>query len=182
MNKFLLLFFLIIISSFLHAQQSDFISFRKNNRTIKTYFKGMSIEFINPGGAYINGIIESIRNDTIYIKQYDVRMLQTHWGTQSPDTISHYNLRFHYHDITAIPKPPQAFEFIRNGTLFIISGSGYAFLHIFNGLIQKRSINFNTVAVAGAVAAVGFTMLKLRKHFYPIGTKYRIVYMKMSTP
>ncbi|MCO5234947.1 MAG: hypothetical protein M9933_01660 [Chitinophagaceae bacterium] len=161
------------------AQQSDFISFRKKDRTLKTFFKGMPIQFIHTSGSYVNGIIEKIDHDTLYIKQYDVRMIPTPWGTRVQDTISHYDLRFHYREIAAIPRPPRSFEFIRNGTLFMICGGGYAFLHTFNGLIQKAKISPPTLAISGAVAAAGFTMLKLRKHYYPIGEKYKIVYVPM---
>ncbi|MCO5239832.1 MAG: hypothetical protein M9904_07235 [Chitinophagaceae bacterium] len=164
------------------GQQNDLLSFRKKDRTIKSYFKGMSIEFIHKNGSYINGIIERIYNDTIYIKQYDVRMLPTPWGTNTEDTVAHYDLRFHYHEIASIPRPPQAFAFIRNGTLLMIGGGGYAFLHTFNGLVQKRKIYPSTVLISGGVAALGFTMHKLRKYHFPIGKKYNIQYIKMTPP
>ncbi|HRP54819.1 hypothetical protein [Agriterribacter sp.] len=180
MCKFLLLpaCFFFSLSSF--SQQSDFLSFRKRDRTIKTFFKGMPIEFVHLNGSAVNGIIEKIYNDTIYIVQYDVRMFPTMWGTRVRDTIGYYDLRFHYREIAAIPKPPKAFEFVRNGTLFMLSGGGYAFLHTFNGLTQKRKIYPSTLVISGGVAALGFTMRKLRKYYYPVGKKYKMEYIKMS--
>ena len=176
----LILSLLFTLNSF--GQQSDFLSFRKKDRTIKSYFKGMPITFVHINGSEVNGIIEKVYNDTIYIKQYDVRMFSTPWGTRVEDTLSSYDLRFHYKEIAAIPRPPKAFEFVRNGTLFMIGGGGYAFLHTFNGLVQKKKIYPSTLLISGGVAALGFTMHKLRKYYYPVGKKYRIEYIKMTSP
>ena len=182
MHKPLLLLAGLLFFIFSFGQQNDFLSLKKKGRTISTYFKGMPVAFIHINGSQINGIIEKVYNDTLYIKQYDIRMSPTPWGTRVRDTISHYDLRFHYREIAAIPKPPKAFEFVRNGTLFMIGGGGYAFLHTFNGLVQKKKIYPSTLAVSGGVAALGFTMYKLRKYYYPIGKKYRMEYIKMDTP
>lgn len=162
------------------AQQSDFISFKKRDRTIKHYFAGSFIEFVHRNGSHIFGVISLVRKDSIYITQHDVRMIPTEWGTRSPDTIASYSIRFHYKDIVAIPKPPKGFEFIRNGTLFMITGGGYAFLHTVNGLIQKKEIYPATVAIAGGVAALGFGMKKLRKYEYTLGRKYKLHYVNMG--
>lgn len=140
----------------------------------------MPISFIHRNGSYINGTIENILNDSLFIKQYDVRMFATPWGTSAPDTVGHYDMRFHVREIGAIPRSPKPFEFVRNGTLLMIGGGGYAFLHTFNALTQKKTIYPATVAIAGGVAAIGFGLHKLRKHYYPIGKKYRIEYIKMK--
>ncbi|HTN05205.1 hypothetical protein [Agriterribacter sp.] len=182
MCKPLLLLACLFLSFYSFSQQNDFLSFRKKDRTIKSYFKGMPIAFVHINGSGVNGIIERVYNDTIYIKQFDVRMLPTPWGTSVQDTVGHYDLRFHYNEIAAIPRPPKAFEFVRNGTLFMIGGGGYAFLHTFNGLIQKETVYPSTLLISGGVAALGFTMHKLRKYYYPIGKKYSMVYVKMTSP
>lgn len=181
MQKTLLLLTSIFISYCCNAQQSDFISFKKKGRTIKSYFKGMPIAFVHRNGSMVSGNIERVHNDTLFMALYDVRMTPTMWGTRAPDTIGRYDLRFHYKEIAAIPKPEKGFEFIRNGTLFMIGGGGYAFLHTFNGLIQKREIKPATIAISGGVALLGFTMRKLRKYYYPIGKKYTIEYVKLTS-
>jgi len=161
-------------------QQSDFLSLKKNGRTIKNYFKGAPIAFIHVNGSLIEGTLERVYKDSIFIYNYDIRMTPTLWGTRFADTVGRYDLRYHISEIAAIPKPGKSFEFVRNGTLFMIGGIGYAFLHTFNGLIQKRKIEPGTLAIAGGVALLGFTMKKLRKYYYPIGKKYTIAYVKLT--
>lgn len=172
---------LLFIPVTIAAQQSDFISLKKKDRTIKSYFKGSSFEFIHRNGTGIGGYIDRIYKDTLYMYAYDIRMTPTPWGTRLADTVGKINLKFELHEIAAIPKSRKGFEFVRNGTLFMIGGVGYAFLHTFNGLIQKAKIHPSTLAISGGVALAGFTMRKLRKYYYPIGEKYTISYVQLNT-
>ncbi len=181
MHKVLPLVMCFFTSFFSFSQQSDFLSLKKKDRTIKNYFKGAPIEFVHVNGYYISGIIERIYKDTLYVKQYDVRMAPTFWGTRTRDTMGHYDLRFHYKEISSIPKPEKSFEFVRNGTLFMIAGGGYAFLHTFNSLIQKTQIDPATLAISGGVALLGFTMYKLRRYYYVIGKKYSLQYVQITS-
>lgn len=181
MHKTFLLLVQFLFACCCYAQQSDFVSLKKKGRTIKSYFKGMPIEFVHRNGSRVSGNLERIHNDTLFMVLYDVRMSPTMWGTRAPDTIGRYDLRFHYKEIAAIPKPERGVEFIRNGTLFKVGGIGYAFLHTFNGLIQKKEIKPTTVSISGGVALLGFTMRKLRKYYYTIGDKYKIEYVKITS-
>lgn len=182
MTRCLLLFFYFIISQAAFSQQSDFISLKKNGRTIKNYFTGSSFDFVHANGSMVSGIIDRIYKDTLYMYQYDIRMSPTPWGTRFADTIGKYDLKYSFREIAAIPKPGKGFEFIRNGTLFMVGGIGYAALHTINGLIQKSKIEPATLAISGGVALVGFGMRKLRKYYYTIGKKYTIDYVQLTSP
>lgn len=177
------LFVLLILfnPAALFSQTSDFISLQKNGRTKKSYFKGSYFEFVHKNGSPVSGYITRVFKDSIYMNTYDIRMVPTWGGGQVADTIATYDMKFSVKEIGAIPKPGKGFEFIRNGTLFMIGGGGYAFLHTFNGLIQKRKIYPATLAISGGVALVGFTMKKLRKYYYPIGKKYTILYVQLNS-
>lgn len=177
----LLIVGLFIIPTAVYAQQSDFISLQKKGRSIKSYFKGSAFEFVHINGSAVSGYIDRIYRDTLFMYVYDIRMTPNPWGTRFADTIGKVNLRFGLNEVAAIPRPGQGFEFIRNGTLFMIGGGGYAFLHTFNGLIQKRKIYPSTLAISGGVALVGFTMRKFRKYYYVIGKKYTISYVQLTT-
>jgi hypothetical protein len=102
------------------------------------------------------------------------------WGTSVADTVSAFLNRYHYNEIGSLRKPPKPFEFIRNGTIFMIGGGGYAVLHLANAAIQSEPVDGTTMAIAGGVAAAGFIMYKLRKYEYHIGGKYQLVYIGMK--
>ena len=181
MRKFILaiVFVSTILSSF--SQVSDLLAFKKNGKTIRTYMAGSFIEFIHRNGSHVSGTITKIYNDTIYLAWIDVRMATTYWGTQVQDTASRGELRFHYNEIAALPRPPRSFEFVRNGDLFMIIGLGAAFLHTVNGLIQHTTIDPKVIGISLGVAAIGFTMHKLRKYYLPIGKKYSFEYISLNT-
>ncbi|MBX3240787.1 MAG: hypothetical protein KIT80_23150 [Chitinophagaceae bacterium] len=169
-----------VLSLHSFSQQSDFITFRKKGRVVTNYFKGMPLDFIHINGSRINGVISRMNNDTIFMTFHDVAMRPTYWGTAVPDTLARYDMRFHYKEIAAMPKPGKSFEFIRNGLLLQIVGIGWGSLHTINGLIQKSRIDPMTVAVAGGITLVGYGIKKTRKYTYPIGEKYTIDYIKLT--
>lgn len=169
-----------VISLPVFSQQSDFISFKKKGRTITNYFKGMPINFIHTNGSLISGTIKQIRNDTVFLVFNDVRMVPNYWGAVSPDTLGKYDIRFHYKEIAAIPKPFKGLGVIRKGKAFIIGGIVYASVHTVNGLIRKERINPTVIAISGAVALAGYGLGKTIRTKYPIGKKYTIQYTKMT--
>lgn len=164
-----------------YAQGSDLLLLKKaNGKTLQKYFAGSFIHFNDISGREESGIIKKIERDTLFILYYDVRRSYNMWGTSVADTVTSSLDKYHYNEIRYIYKPAKSFEFIRNGVLFMIAGTGYATLHLANAAIQNEKVDGTTMAIAGGVAAVGFIMYKLRKYSYPIGEKYQLVYVGLK--
>jgi hypothetical protein len=182
MKKLLLALFFNSILIHCSAQQSDILLLKKKNgRTVKSFFGGSFIYFIDQSGREMSGVIKKIERDTLFIQYFDVRRAYTRWGTTVADTITAYLFRYHYNEIRAIPKSLSAFEFVRDGTIFMIGGVGYAALHLINSAIQEEEVVGKTVAIAGGVAVAGFIMKKLRKKKYVMGKKYSLQYVNMQS-
>ena len=163
------------------SQGTDILVLKKRNgRTMKTFVRGSFIQFRDISGRTESGTLVRIANDSIYLRNYDIRSSYTMWGTMVLDTVSASLTRYHYRELAYIAKPAKSFEFVRNGTLFMLGGTSYAVLHLVNGAIKKEPIDMQTVAFSGAVAATGFLMMKLRKYYYPVGDKYRLNYINMK--
>ena len=164
-----------------YTQGSDLLLLKKGKgKTLQTFFAGSSIHFIDISNREESGVIKKIENDTLFIKYYDIRQRYTMWGTTVMDTVTAALDKYHYNEIKAIYKPGKSFEFIRNGTLFMLGGAAYAILHLANAAIQKQPVDGKTMAIAGSVAATGFMMRLLRKYTYPIGTKYQLSYIGLK--
>lgn len=165
-----------------YSQSSDILLLKKKNgRTVKSYFSGSFIYFIDRSGREMSGNIKKIERDTLFIQYFDVRRAYNRWGTSVSDTVTSYLFRYHYNEIKSIPKSTTAFEFVRDGTIFMIGGVGYAALHLINSAIQHEEVVGKTVAIAGGVAAAGFIMRTLRKKSYVIGKKYNLQYVNMQS-
>ena len=90
---------LITLSFMVSAQPSDYIVLKKkNNRTLKTYFPGTFLSALTYTGFTLNGVIKEIKNDSVFIEQWEVRQVPTQFGVPALDTIV-YTIRMHYQEI-----------------------------------------------------------------------------------
>lgn len=179
--KWGILLLVICFHSFGYTQGSDLLLLKKGKgKTVQTFFAGSFIHFTDINGREESGIIKKIDRDTLYILYYDVRRSYNMWGTSVADTVTSFLDKYHYKEIRDIYKPPKSFEFIRNGTIFMIGGIGYATLHVANAAIQNEKVDAKTLAIAGGVAAAGFIMYKMRKYKYTIGARYQLTYVVLK--
>lgn len=186
MGRLSILIFLLLSSLLAFSQASDFIVVKKkNNRTLKTYFPGTPIVLETVDYRFVSGIIQSIRNDSIFIKQYDVRTMLNQWGTTTVDTVGSYLVQLHYQDINKVVyQKRESFAFIKNGTIFMIGGLGYAALNVINGSYLKEPItekrNLQSLGIALGVAGGGFLLNRIRHMRNKNGKRYRIEYIRMN--
>ncbi|HSF45514.1 MAG TPA: hypothetical protein VLA58_05865 [Chitinophagaceae bacterium] len=181
MKKVVLLLFLTWISMETIGQQQgsfDMVVLRDvNGRTIKSYFQGIPIVFGTTSGRYVEGTIRKIERDSIFVQKYDVRRAMTMWGTQVQDTVGIFWTAYHTNEVSWIRKPKAKFEFVRDGTIFMIGGTAYAALHVFNAAYLGEPVVWSTVGISMGIAAAGFVMHKLRKRKYTIGHGYILKYI-----
>lgn len=187
-NMRLLLFCIVLMALCTNcfSQASDFIVVKKrNNRTLKTYFPGSIIALQTVYGNYLGGVVQAIRHDSVFIKEYDIRAVPNQWGVSSVDTLGSYVVALHYKDIEiVVMKQRQSFGFIKSGAILIIGGMGYIALNIFNGKYLKQPItdldNRKSLAIALGVAGAGFIMNRLHKYNNKNGRRYRVEYVRMN--
>ena len=164
-----------------HAQGSDFITLKKrNNRTIKTYFSGIHIDFISIAGNEVHGMIKKVEKDSLFINIYDERSNYTIWGSSFWDTIAVSVVKYHYKEIREIMKPPQHFGFIRNGFIFKAGGIGYASLHTINALYLKEKIDPHTILMSGAAILTGIILKKIHHNTIRLGKLYYLQYIPIK--
>lgn len=162
------------------AQGWDMVLLKRNDKTLNTYMPGKQIMFSMKDGSFGAGTIKKIERDSIFLQEYDVRKAYNVWGTSSLDTVSAFLNAFAYKEIKAIMRPDKGFEFIRDGSLFIIGGVVYMGLHVVNSAIQKASLDPKAMAISGGFIVGGWVMHKLRKHEYTIGGKYHLEYLPVA--
>ena len=186
MKPALLILFSLFICSGIFAQMSDFITVKKkNNRTIKTFFPGTFISFTTVDNHHVEGTIDKINHDSIFMKMYNVQAVPTQFGVTTIDTLGYFDVMLHYKDIRMIDLPRSAsFGFIKNGTLFMIGGVGYAILNVVNGGILNESVsgkkNLGKLGIALGVAGTGLLLNRLHAHAQKKGNKYKIIYVHMT--
>jgi hypothetical protein len=180
MPKLLLLILAMALGLVVAGQGWDMVLLKRNGKTMTNYMPGARISFSTSDGQQAEGIIRKIERDSIFLTYYDIRRGYTQWYTPVMDTVDAYLLRYDYRKIARINRPPAGFEFIRNGSLFMIGGTAYGLLHVFNSAYLKQPVDPKSLAIAGAFVAGGYLMKRLRKHYYRIGKKYMLEYISIN--
>ena len=163
------------------SQSADFIQLKKNNKTITTFYSGMNIAFTAESGAYIDALINGIKNDTLYVQQFIIRYLPTTIGTYIVDTVGSYHYKYHYNQIVAIGQ--------KEKTNFNVKGSGAALfgggvlLTLASGVVyvaDKEKFSAPLLLTSVGLGTLGYFMAKGKKDSgMLIGKKYKLVYMNM---
>lgn len=179
---------LLVMASTAFSQVSDFITVKKrNNRTLASYFPGSVIACETVYKNYISGIVQAVRNDSVFVRQYDIRAVPNQWGVASVDTLGSNVTGIHYKDIESVVlRKRESFGFIKNGTILIVGGVGYALLNLINGKYLKQSItgtkNLQSLRIALGVAGAGLLLNRLHAFNEHNHKRYRIAYIRMQGP
>jgi hypothetical protein len=163
------------------AQPSDFITLKKNNKTIKTFFAGSNISFITTSGGNFNVQIDNIRNDTLFATEYIIVQVPTRLGVYVLDTAARYKYSFHYNEIGTIYYDKKGFSFAGSGASLM---GGGALLLLVSGVIYLADRSKFSLPLVGAAAGLGLTgylLKRLQTTNYKIGKKYRLNYISVKS-
>ena len=183
--KSALLFF---ISSFIYAsclsQPSDFIILKKDQRTIKSFFAGSNIGFVTENGNY-SGKIISVKKDSLFIEEYDIRQVPTNLGVYMLDTVATYRLAFNYKEIIKIENQKRkGFNWAASGGALFGGGILITTVGLGTWIFTKTGTQYHAspalVISAAALAGVGYLLLKSNGSYYTIGKKYQLEYIKVK--
>jgi hypothetical protein len=183
--KSALLFF---ISSFIYAsclsQASDFIILKKDHRTIKSYFAGSNIGFETERGYY-SGKMISVKKDSLFIEQYDIRQVPTNLGVYMLDTVATYRLAFNYKEIIKIENQKRkGFSWAASGGSLLGGGILLTVVGLGTWAFTKPGTQYHAspalVISGAALAGVGYLLLKSNGSYYAIGKKYQLEYIKVK--
>ena len=172
------------------AQPSDYIVLKKkNNRTLKTYFPGTFLSAVTYTGFTLNGVIKEIKNDSVFIEQFDVRQVPTQFGVPALDTVV-YTLRLHYQEIRK-----WLYETDRSGggrrrgggliqQIMIVGGIGFIVLEVVNTIYRGESFSdgnkLTAMGIAAGIVATALLWKHLQNRGERTGKKYKVIYVKMS--
>lgn len=179
---FLFLSFFIYVSVI--AQPSDFIVLKKDQRTIKTYFAGSNIGFETERGYYA-GQITSIKKDSLFINQYDIRQIPTPLGIYVLDTVATYRLAFNYREILGVEKQKKrGFNWASSGGSLLGGGILITAVGLGSWVFTKAGsvsrANPGLVIGGAALAGAGYLLLRSNNAGYTIGKKYQLQYISVK--
>jgi hypothetical protein len=178
--RFLLL---LLLPVFTTAQSSDILLLQKHNRTIRQFFAGNFIQFYTTEHQLISANIDSIRRDSLFLVQYDIRMVPNIFGTYAPDTTGRYQLLFSLANIGSFPANSKRINIFTNGTLLITGGSAFLLLNVINTLSSGDRLfaanNTGYLTLGATILAAGILqkLITVNSDEYRLGKKYHLKYL-----
>jgi len=179
--------FLILITIFIvnaSFGQADFFQLKKKDKVLKTWYKDNDIYFQLKNGQWVNAVIHNIRDDSLYLRPYQVQTFINRLGLNYLDTTFYGLMTIHINSIHAFPKEDEGFSYVKNGAIFKIAGGGYLLLNVINTLSANEPVfgedNLPKVGIAVGVIAVGVVLGLTHKSAYIIGKKYHLEYISVK--
>lgn len=162
------------------AQPSDFITLKKRGKTIKTFFKGSTVEFSAINGSSYRVVIDDIRHDSLFVTEYIIVQMPTRLGVYVLDTATRYHYQFHYKDIRAIHYEKKGFNFrnsgysLMGGSALLLVGSGVSYL------ADRDKFSPALLGAAAGLGLVGYLLTRLQITNFVIGKKYSLQYIAVQ--
>ncbi|RYG53909.1 MAG: hypothetical protein EOO01_03060 [Chitinophagaceae bacterium] len=171
----------VMISLTGFSQPSDFLILKKKGKTAQNIYAGNNLEFTTKTGAYRNGLVKRIHNDTLFIQEFQVRHIPTTVGGVIYDTVGSFSYNYSYHDILSLGKTRKGFNVsgsgytLMGGAALLVVGSGVSYL------IDKDKFSPELLLAAVGLGGVGYLMSRAGSKGIVIGKKgYSLQYMDVT--
>jgi hypothetical protein len=186
MRRAVILYAILIFSTLkTFSQLSDIISVQKRNgRNVKSFTVGSPFNFYTKDGYYVEGYIDLIRDDSVFITSYDIRAIPNAWGVTSIDTLTTYHSAFDYREIATVQvSTRKRFNALRADRLLMDAGAGYFLLNLVNSNYLKEpfgnSTNIATLAISAGVFGLGLFLHTMGRDPRFSGKRDKIVYTRL---
>jgi hypothetical protein len=188
MNRLLLSVICFLMIAELKSQDDFIVLKKRNNRTLKTYGQGSFLSAKTNTGFQLNGFITAIRNDSIFIRQQETRLVSTDFG-QTIDTLF-YTFGFDHRNISAFYFSNQYDPSMRKRgfaqttlpILMIAGGTGYIILELVNTVYRKEPLNEGnkllSLGIAAGIAGTGILLQTMNNQKDKVGNKYKVHYIR----
>ncbi len=175
----LVLFLLLATQGFAQTGSNNILILKKGEKTVTKFFSAHNISFYTKDGMPVNGVIDRVTRDSIFLTNYNIMRLQRADGAVFFDTAGRYKLMFSLDNIGSFPIYKQKGKnILTDGTLLMLAGGAYLVLNIFNTTRQGDppfgQENLPNVLWATGAVATGFLLKQMWPKKMVIGRKYSL--------
>ena len=164
------------------SAQKDLLLLKHKTQSVQTWTSGSYILFQFSSKQWIEGIIKSIKNDSLLIDQIRVRQVSNQFGYPTLDTFHFGLLKLHINEVYALPQKSFHSNMLNNGTLFEMGSAAYFFLNIVNSSVKNEAIlgpnNLPKLGIAVGGFMLGKLLQSTHKNIIQIGPKYTLSTIK----
>ncbi|MFN0083000.1 MAG: hypothetical protein ACKVOM_10830 [Ferruginibacter sp.] len=181
MKILFLLSLTFLIPQLTTAQSADFIILKKNNKTIKLFYKGSNIQFVTTTGAYRDALITDLKNDSIFLQEFVINRVPTTLGFFIIDTVGSFRYAYNYKQIAHFGKENKKFNVAGSGAALLGGGIVLSLASGVVYLVDRKNFSPALLAAGAGLTAVGYLISKGSSNGITIGKKhYRLQYMNTN--
>ncbi len=178
--KYPLLFFLLLACPATLLAQGNMLLLKKNGKVMKSYYEGSEILF-NQGMGTQRANIELLKDDSLFLIQYDVRTRMTNLGVYILDTVATYRSKISYKDIISLGKMKKGWNWNTAGASLFGGGALLTTAGLITWVVAKPNTRYYArpalVITAAALTVVGYLLMKSSGQHYHIGKKYTLQFI-----
>jgi hypothetical protein len=168
------------------SAQTDFLAFKKKNRTIQSWSSGSYIVFQMENRQWLEGFVRKVWRDSVRVDLVKFNRVVNNWGFYSMDTARMGLIDLHVKELRALPKKNFSYNIFTNGQLFKLGAIGYTSLNIINTLSSKDPVfapeNASRLGIAGLVYLGGALLGSFHRTYWEVGKRYRFVIVPIAPP
>lgn len=170
-----------LIAPFCSNAQGEMLLLKKKGKVFKSYYAGSDIIF-DAGMGLQQAQIYQMKNDSVFLVQYDVRQVMTTLGIPRWDTVGAYRFAINYKDIRELAEAPHGWNWHSAGAVLLGGGTLLTAAGLLTWVLAKKDTRYYArpefVGTAAALAAVGFLLQKTKSgKRWNIGKKYTLQYI-----
>ena len=172
---------LLFISFSGFSQSSDFLILKKKDKAVKYISADNQIEFVTTSNAYRDAYITAIKNDSLYLQEFYVIRVPMTYGSYKLDTVGSFRYTYHYNQIKSFGKKQKGFNVKSSGAALLGGGILLTLASAVSYLVNKEKFSPELMGAGIVLGTAGFFMAKSGNKGMPIGKKYHLEYMNMTT-
>jgi hypothetical protein len=158
--------------------QGTALLLKKKGKTIQRYYPGRPFSFYTTDNLPVQGQLERIERDSLFMTYYQIVQVPTAFGTMRLDTAGRYSLAYSLKNVGSLPRTKSRGGLRLLGGAMVLGGLGYTAVNIFNttreGDPPFGQDNIDNVLIGLGVAGAGFLLSRSGPDRYVLGTKYQL--------
>lgn len=180
MTRIVFIFFFCSIP-FLVSAQGDILLLRKKGKVFRSYFPNSEIIY-NAGSGMRQARISELKNDTLFLVEYQVSPVITSFGIPGIDTLGSYRYTIAYRDIVAVGQLKEGWTWHNTGVTLFGGGAILTTAGLLTWVFSEKNTRYYArpefVIAAAAATVAGFLLMQVRtQHQWEIGKKYTLEYI-----
>ncbi len=161
--------------------QGQMLLLKKKGKVFRSYFPG-SVIFYDDGFGLQRAHVDRMRNDSLFLVQYQVNRVMTPSGFPFLDTLGTYSFAVSINDIRTMAEEKHGWDWQTSGAALFGGGAVLTTGGLLTWVFSKKNTRYYArpefVITSAALTGIGFMLMRISpSHKWRLGKKYTLQYI-----